>query len=356
MSFDAQEWARRNAVDDGYPGNHALAVPNYVERNGKPKAPPFPPPLLSSELKAGGDGADWLWYGCLARGGITLLSALWKAGKTTMVAHLLRSLERGNPFCGLSTAPAKIVYVSEESESRWAERCNQIGLGDWCRWQIRPFKTKPYPTDWRKFLQHLRGTIADKPTDLIVIDTLAGLWPVRDENDAGQVQECLQPFQELAGSDRAILLVHHLRKGDGQEATGHRGSGALCALPDILLELRRYDAKNPGDRRRELKGYGRWDQTPSELVIELLPDGSGYSACGDRLQAGRKELQGVIADLLPAAPGLTIEQIMSDWPGDSTPRKQRLLDELRAGLDRGDWVRLCTGKKGDPYTYCQRIP
>ena len=118
------------------------------------KTGPFAPPLLSSELKIDGDGADWLWYGCLARGGITLLSALWKAGKTTMVAHLLRSFERGTPFCGLSTTPAKILYVTEESERRWAERCNQIGLGDWCRWQIRPFKARPYAADWKKFLQH----------------------------------------------------------------------------------------------------------------------------------------------------------------------------------------------------------
>jgi hypothetical protein len=200
----------------------------------------------------------------------------------------------------------------------------------------------------------LHRTVADTPTDLIVFDTLAGLWPVRDENDAGQVQECLQPLQELAGTDRSIWLNHHLRKGDGAEATGHRGSGALCAFADILLELRRYAPGNRADRRRVLTGYGRWDQTPSELVIELHDDGTGYSACGDRIEAGRKELRGVIAGLLPASPGVTIEQIMSDWPGDSTPRKQRLLDELRAGVDQGEWLRNGSGKRNDPYTYAIR--
>jgi hypothetical protein len=34
---------------------------------------------------------DWLWEGYLARGSLTLLTSLWKAGKTTGIVCLLRT-------------------------------------------------------------------------------------------------------------------------------------------------------------------------------------------------------------------------------------------------------------------------
>src|SRR5262245_8777341 len=150
------KWAGTEWATADYPGDHVLEDGYDPKHNGKahakPKPSPFADPVPFSQLRGGEDGADWIWHGFLARGGITLLSALWKVGKTTMLAHLLKALERGTPFCGLNTAPAKIMYVTEEPESLWAVRVNQIGLGDWCRGQIRPFKFKPYPADWAKFL------------------------------------------------------------------------------------------------------------------------------------------------------------------------------------------------------------
>src|SRR5690349_1174832 len=38
---------------------------------------------------------DWIWEGVAARAYITLLTALWKSGKSTLIAHLLRDLSRG---------------------------------------------------------------------------------------------------------------------------------------------------------------------------------------------------------------------------------------------------------------------
>ena len=46
---------------------------------------------------------DWLWQGYLARGSLTLLTSLWKAGKTTLLTGLLQRLGSGGD-CGTSTA------------------------------------------------------------------------------------------------------------------------------------------------------------------------------------------------------------------------------------------------------------
>jgi hypothetical protein len=46
------------------------------------------------------DPSLWLWEGFLARGGITLLTSLWKSGKSTLLATLLARMKEGGQFGG----------------------------------------------------------------------------------------------------------------------------------------------------------------------------------------------------------------------------------------------------------------
>jgi hypothetical protein len=165
------------------------------------------------------------------------------------------------------------------------------------------------------------------------------------------------PFRQF-GDGVAVLPVHHLRKSDGGEATGSRGSGALPSFADVIVELRRFDALRPQDRRRLLTGYSRWDETPDELVIELAEDASGYTAQGDRAEVGRQELRALLREVLPAEPpGKTIDEIREKWPDSrAAPRKQKLIGELARGLESGDWHREGKGVKCDPYRYWARNP
>ena len=39
------------------------------------------------------DGPGWVWDGVLARGDLSLLTGVWKTGKTTLLAGLLRALD-----------------------------------------------------------------------------------------------------------------------------------------------------------------------------------------------------------------------------------------------------------------------
>jgi hypothetical protein len=190
-----------------------------------------------------------------------------------------------------------------------------------------------------------------EPTDLVVFDTISNLWPVRDENDAGEVQEALMPLRQLT-IEAALKLVHHLRKGDGAEVTGSRGSIALPAFADTILELRRYQPGDRRDRRRVLTGHGRWDETPTEVVLELTADGSRYVVHGDRGDVAGKDLRRVITGLLPnEPPGWTAEKVRVELPEKAAPGKQKLLDALRDGSEAGDWRREGEGRKGSPFTY-----
>ncbi len=265
------------------------------------------------------------------------------------MSHLLRVFEDGGEFCGLRVAPGKVLYVTEESEGRWAQRRDKLGLKDHLSFVVRPFKGKPDWSQWNAFLDYLRGLQRQRAYDLIVFDPLSNLWPVKDENDAPQVQQAIMPLPSLVG-EAAGLLSHHHRKGDGNEATAARGSGALMAFVDTIIELRRYDPQAKTDRRRVLTGYGRDEETPQEVVVELTE--AGFEAQGDRRGIVCREIVNVLLALLPnAGPGLTTREIEAAWPEDQSPRHQRLTDALHHGLETEQWVREGDGRSGDPYRY-----
>ena len=321
----------------------------------------FPAPVPASALQKRPDDERWVWKGILAYGSATLLSALWKAGKSTLLSFLLKKLEGGGEFCGLDTAACPVLYVTEEAEDLWADRRDEIGLGDHVRFQVRPFKSRPdFPT-WIRFLDHLKAVRKDFGYGLLVMDTISNLWPVKDENDNAQVGSCLMPLWDL-GEDLCLLLNHHLRKSDGDQATGSRGAGAITAFADTIVELRRFDAGNKKDRRRVLSGYGRHRATPDELVVELAEDWSGYRACGDRQEAGRAELTAILDGILPdREPGFTYEEIVEEWPGDHTPRRANVLAALNHGVDSGSYGRTGRGRRGSPFCFfvragAQQIP
>jgi hypothetical protein len=126
---------------------------------------------------------------------------------------------------------------------------------------------------------------------------------------------------------------------------------------DTILELRRFDPANRKDRRRVLSGYGRWSETPDELVVELDADGSGYQARGDRQDTVRVELSAGLDGLLPTAPpGLTFPEIAEEWPGERTPTKAAILGALGLGIDSGRYRREGRGQRGSPYTYWVVVP
>jgi hypothetical protein len=163
------------------------------------------------------------------------------------------------------------VVVSEEPAGLWAARRDALGLTDAVRVIPRGSLVRPTADEWTAFVAHLTAHLEADPADVVVFDSLAALWPVADENNATEVTRAMAPLHLLCRG-RAVLLSHHIRKCDGREGTAARGSGALGAFVDIMLEMRRGRAKLDGHRTgRVLTGYGRFDDIPAEWPIELTP-------------------------------------------------------------------------------------
>lgn len=159
------------------------------------------------------------------------------------------------------------------------------------------------------------------------------------------------PLWQLAERS-AVLISHHLKKGDGAEATGSRGSGALCGFVDTIVELRREDASDKQSPKRVITAYGRDEETPPELVIELDATTNEYRALGDRKGAVIESLRYTLSKLLPTEPpGMTYGEIKDAWTGDEFPRKGTVLGVLAGGVERGEWMKTGDGKKGRPHRY-----
>lgn len=268
---------------------------------GKPASPfanPEIPPGLDaprnfkwmSELDAQSDDTKWLWKGYIPRGGITLFSALWKSGKSTLLSHLLRAFDGSvDEFLGLEIQPSRILYVTEEDEGIWGTRRDELLLGDhigiWCR----PFDRRPVMQEWRDHLVKIKNDVEKFHFDLVVIDTLSKIWPVRDENNAGEVEEALMPLWTLSRGGTSILLVHHSRKSGGEQFVGARGSGGLSAFCELLMEFAR-DTPDVMETKRVITSVGRYSDIPPKLLCELK--NGRYTALGDPDDAAsRKDSQ-----------------------------------------------------------------
>jgi hypothetical protein len=310
-------------------------------------------PAVKSASEVGRDAPDldYVWSGVIALRHITLLSALMKCGKSTLLAFLLRSLERGDNFLGMRTRPANVLYVTEESEVIWKGRINEVGIADHVRFVNQPFVGRPSHADWVSFLDHLHSHHTKSPFDMIVFDTVSNLWPVANENDAAEVITALMPLRRLTAAGPAVLAVHHLGKASLGEGKGARGSTGLGGFVDVMVELKRYDPAKQADRRRVLTSWGRFPDVPADLVICLAEDGRSYAAEGDRREAHTRDAREVLLSILPrTGEGWTWEEIEKNWPAGHGWNKATITTALKSGLDR-DFLQTGRGRKGDPHRY-----
>ncbi len=292
------------------------------------------------------------WDGYLSPGHTTLLTGLWKAGKTTLLAWLYRIMDEGGHLA-TEVCKSKVLVVTEESHGIWMNRRETVGLKNNLTIISRPFMGKPSMDEWLKLISWLASQVRTQKFDLVVFDTLSTLWPVMKENDAGQVTGALTPLYGITESGAAVLLCHHPRKGDGEEAQGSRGSGALPSFVDCIIELRRYKPSDPIDTRRTLRAYSRFDETLDEVVLNWNPK-DGYTTIGTKAESKRADrLLTIIELLVLEPPGLAVDEIRDSWPEDGIPKpsKRTIQGDLKSACESGDVERSGDGKSGSPYRY-----
>ncbi len=335
--------------------------PEFVEIVGKVTRDDYADQPTESQVISGGiifdarpasllaphESLDWVWEGYLARKHICLMTALWKSGKSTLLGHLMKQMQKSGDKKPLGKiAMGKVMVVSEESQLEWKTRCEALGISDDHRFLCRPFAGKPWMGDYLKLIDYLAAAVTKDDYDLVVLDTLGHFSPVNNENDAAMMMRALIPLNKITEAGAALLINHHPRKSQGEEGLSTRGSGALAGFASILMELRRYDPSNELDCRRKLKVLSRFE-VPPEAIVELKD--SNYRIVGSLSETKAQDRWGVISKIVQGtSPGLRVEEIMEQWPGDSCPSRRTIADDLAVMVKSGIISSTGAGVKNDP--------
>ncbi|MCE9531635.1 MAG: helicase RepA family protein [Planctomycetes bacterium] len=301
-------------------------------------SPKFPFQSIRDIRAANEHQEQWVWEGYLAVGGITLLTSMWKSGKTTLLSVLLAKMHKGGTLAGLAVRPGRAVVLSEENPSLWATRDEKLNLGSHVEFSCRPFQGLPSPELWREYLDELAERHRQHPIHLLVIDPLTSFLPNRAENDAGSIMQTLLPLQKLTSQGISVLILHHPKKGTSIEGQAARGSGALTGGVDVLIEMKCHGEPSDVDRRRRLTAWSRFERTPRRLQIELNAAGTDYLSHGDFIDDDfHSNWRIVYGILIDAADKISRREILDYWPDDyEKPHRQtlwRLLDRaVKEGL------------------------
>jgi hypothetical protein len=318
------------------------------ERNGQ-----FPTPLrfrtAREVAKATPREVPWVVRPWVAKGAITEIDGpIKRAGKTTLVSHMVGGILDGKPFMGEPTAKCNVVWLTEQSATTFCKVLERAGLTDSEDLLILPW-ADTIGLEWLEVAKAAAGKAVEFGADVLVVDTLAQFAGLRgdSENSVGAAQEAMQPLQEAAARDLAVIITRHERKGGGEVGESARGSSAFGGAVDIIMSVRRPQ----GEARptvRVIESLSRFDETPDKLIVELTDD--GYRSLGDDSAFAEREAMSAIVELLP----VRVEKAM--------PTRDVLAKLLVQGIKRtvatkaltklataGTVRRIGEGKRGSPY-------
>jgi hypothetical protein len=235
----------------------------------------------------------------------------------------------------------------------WWDRGLHLALDGHVQWFCRPFRGKPTAEQWLDLLAQVVHMHDRQPVDLLAIDSLANLASLRTENDAAEMLKAVAPLQALTARGVSVLLSHHPRKGPVVPGQAARGSGALSAAVDIILEMQPVCRRNPKDRRRRLRAYSRYTATPPTWVMEWSADGTDYLGLGPSAELDFARGWPVLQALLENAEGpLTRQAIFRHWPDSAAaPSKLTLWKWLSRAVQEGYVLQDGSGSRKEPYLY-----
>jgi hypothetical protein len=159
---------------------------------------------------------EWIAPLVLPRGVLVDLHGDPKAGKSTVLAHLLRAVLDGGEFFGHSTAKTKAVWFTEQPPPTFAPLLREAGLYEHPD-LIVLHHHEVMAASWRLRVAALVQVAKAEGAGVLVIDTFTKLAGIRgeDENQSGSVLTALDALEMAKAAGLTVILVRHDRKSGG---------------------------------------------------------------------------------------------------------------------------------------------
>jgi AAA domain len=295
---------------------------------------------------------DYVVEGLLPVGGLSLLAAKPKVGKSTLARYLASSVARGVPCLGRATNPGPVLYVSIEERRRdvrahFALLGSDADLDLDLHVHVGPVPGTPAGAGREAIRRHrvawLTAEIRRFRPVLVIIDTWGRFVAVKDGNDYAEATEASEPLIALArDSSTHLLFTHHAKKGDAELIDSLLGSTAIAGSVDIVLLERRHK-----DKTRTLESNQRIGDELDEQVL-VFDKHAGTLALEGTLEEAR--LQDVIRRILVCL-GPRRWMTQKELRLAIDVKVDRLVSGLREAVRRQVITRAGAGKRGDPYRY-----
>lgn len=287
----AEAWARVEKEKE------RLRRTNRRELDAEERGPVEPPEVITLSRLLAEPDEETLWRikDCQPADSRVMLAAQFKAGKTTMVGNLIRSLRDGDPFLG-SHAVARVegniaLLDFEMGRSQLKRWYREQQIADTDGVIVMPMRGRA--ASFNVVDPRVRAEWAERFRELsvkyLIVDCLRPLLDALGLDEHHDVGTFLVPFDALMAEAKVpdALVVHHM----GHTGERSRGDSRLRDWPDVEWRLMRKD-EDPASARF-FTAYGR-DVNVEEQEL-------GYDAATRRLTiVGGSRHEAKIAEALPA--------------------------------------------------------
>lgn len=217
------------------------------------------------------DNPRWLIDRLVPWKGSVLLAGQYKAGKSTLMLNLIKSLTTGSRFLGAFDVPEplKVAYVDLELGHSlawdWFDEIHgiefnrmayagRVGQGAQLNMQAETIRSK-----WARILRQ-------SGVDVLIVDPLSPIMSAVgiDENSAETVRPMLDAFDVLKveADLKAVIVTHHT----GHQNTGRaRGATAFMDWPAAFMALIKQGEDE--DSPRAFRAFGRNVSVPITTLV-----------------------------------------------------------------------------------------
>jgi len=332
-------------IDNGYTPEEILAVVEATPELTPTQTVQFARQGLQIKsfadlLKEPVQAIEWAWEGILPLGGLSILTAKPKVGKSTLARNLAVKILHGEPFLGRDTLQGPVIYLAlEEHQSQLMMQLRLMGVQEEDPLHIHIGQAP------QKALQELEVKIKEIKPVLVIIDPLFKLVHVNDGNDYVRVSAALEPILMLARNvNTHVMLIHHGRKGQSEEGTdAPLGSQALSGGVDSLIEMRK-----SGDNRYVSTPDLRYGSPLEKTVVFLDPDTFIISEGGTVAEVEQSDAAEEILDAIETS-GVPLTE--TDIQERVKLHRNVINATLRKLRDSGQIICEGAGKRGDPFHY-----
>ncbi|WP_066360298.1 AAA family ATPase [Herbidospora mongoliensis] len=297
------------------------------------------PPIITLDefLSVPDDPVRYRVEGLWPAGGRVMLAAQFKAGKTTLVGNLVRSLVDSTPFLGrhqVEPFAGKVGILDDELDERMIRAwLREQGIENTSAAAVVSLRGRLSTFDildpvvrseWATALREAGITI-------VVLDCLAPILDalgLSEDKEAGRFLVAFDEMLKEAGVSEAVV-VHHM----GHSGERSRGASRLRDWPDVewrLVREKSDDGETNPAAPRYFSAYGRDVEIPESLLAFDPVSRRLEIAGGSRKDEKDDRVLEEILDYLTLTPGASGRQITEAFTESPHGR-----DGVRAALARG---------------------